>query len=173
MTLPRLMKPGRPPPCASSRTYFCREDCDSLSTTGFWTSSSLRKRSPQAESTSSTRLRRKPTQRNPTQEHPGPGEARRNISCPPDPGRNPVPDSSESAEVGTSHRRGQVSVEAGLFGRRGLHPGDQRRVGLLHHRQVEAVGGGGGVHAVDLNDASLLAAPPGRGELQVQAPPHP
>ena len=65
----------------------------------------------------------------------------------------------------------RVSEEPGLLGGGGLHPGDQRRVRLLHHGQVEALGAAGGVHAVHRDDAPLLPAAPCLGELQVQAAP--
>ena len=102
----------------------------------------------------------------------------RGLRCPPDDWEGtPVvwrttqsSDEKYVADPADEPRR-RVSEEPGLLGGGGLHPGDQRRVGLLHHGQVEALGAAGGVHAVHLDDAPLLPAAPRLGELQVQAAP--
>ena len=81
----------------------------------------------------------------------------------------PQPPAAAAGLIAGPRRR--ISEEPGLLGCSGLHPGDQRRVGLLHHGQVKALGAAGGVHAVHLDDAPLLPAAPCLGELQVQAAP--
>ena len=142
-------------PAPPSRTYFVIEDCVLLQMTGRGPRWPGGKRSPRTKGTSPIR----------------PAGCVSVPKAPPRQIRPPGSLASRRAAGLIAEPRRRASEEPGLLGGGGLHPGDQRRVRLLHHGQVEALGAAGGVHAVHLDDAPLLPAAPCLGELQVQAAP--
>ena len=77
-------------------------------------------------------------------------------ACPPPP--RPTRVSSTHAE--------KNSQKLGLRRSRGLQPGDHRRVGVLHHRQIEALTA---VDALDIDDIALRAPMADPAELDVGA----